>query len=461
MPKGIVKTPSDEKKWEKAKDIAAEQGKSKRWPLIMHIFKQMGGISKADDAHSNILVERALASQGKKTTIPQEAHEALHSWWHQNRDRLLSPKQKESIANIKSVKEKRSNISLVKRQEYFDEMSTALSALKNEISENLIKAEDKKSSNEWSQHPGHTPEELDKISKLVKEGYHPREAAHIISPATGGRGEPRDFMRALQSYIKPTQLSLKMHEQAKKIAQQWLDQYEQHVAEQAKPEINPILHATSKIKQAQQEHRVAYKDALDKFLTSDQVKNLDPSARRKAILDFEDDYEKQNPERSIEPHKFSSQSAIIEQAKEARKKYVEEAKHHIVHGGAPIESSGAEDEIETSAPMSARAISEHMGIGGSEDDDAPKISARQDPSMKFATAHKQFVESVLRPQVGSATQKQPPVEAAAQAPQAPATQTSAAPEKPKVVIRRAAKPDQHERMQRVDAAKMSLQTKKD
>lgn len=89
MPKGVVETPSQEKKWEKAKEIAAEQGKSKRWPLIMHIFKQMGGMSKADQDHQNVLVERALAAQGKKTTIPQEAHEALHSWWQSNKDRLL------------------------------------------------------------------------------------------------------------------------------------------------------------------------------------------------------------------------------------------------------------------------------------------------------------------------------------------------------------------------------------
>jgi hypothetical protein len=470
MPKGIVKTPEQEKKWEKAKETAAEQGKSKRWPLIMHIFKQMGGMSKADDEHKNILIERALESQGKKTAIPQEAHEALHSWWQQNRDRLLSPKQKEDIAQIKSVKEKRSKLKLAKGREYLDEMSIALSALKKELSEELLKAEEKTRSRRWAQSPDHTPEELYRIAKLVEEGYHPREAAHLISPTTGGRGEPTDFMRALESYVKPTQLSPKMHEHAKKVAQQWLDQYEQHLAEQAKPEINPILHATSKIKQAQQEHRTAYKDALDKFLASDQVKNLDSSARRKAILDFEDEYEKQNPERGIEPHKFSAQNVAIEQAKEARKKHIEDVKHHIVHGGAPLghptsEEAGeeasqeaGEEDVETSAPMSARAISEHMGIGGGEEDEGPKISAQMDPSMKFATQHKKFVESVLRPEVGEKAVKQP---APTEQQKAPVAETPApAEQKPKTIIRRMAKPDQLERMQRVDAAKMA-QAKKE
>ena len=460
MPKGIVKTPSDEKKWEKAKDIAAEQGKSKRWPLIMHIFKQMSGMSKADQDHQNVLVERALAAQGKKTAIPQEAHEALHSWWQSNKDRVLSPKQKESLAGIKSVKQKRSQIGLVKSA-YLDEMHNALSAIRQEIHEDLLKAEGK-SSGEWLQSEQHTPEELDKIAKLVKEGYHPREAAHMLSPSTGGRGEPKDFMRALQSYVKPTQLSPKMLEEARRVAQQWLEGYESHLGETAKPEINPIAHASSKLKAAHAEKTGDYHKAYTDFLSSDELKGKSPLERHKAVQAWKTAWKQENPEHEKSLAEVSGLGSKFKEAEDARKKYVEEAKHHIVHGGAPVEPSGAEEDVESSAPMSARAISEHMGIGGSEDDDAPKISTRQDPSMKFATANKQFIESVLRPQVGSAVQKQPPAEAAAPA-SSPSTPSSpaSAPQKPKVVIRRAAKPDQIERMQRVDAAKMALQTKKD
>lgn len=461
MPKGIVKTPSDEKKWEKAKEIAAEQGKSKRWPLIMHIFKQMTGMSKADQDHQNVLVERALAAQGKKTTIPQEAHEALHSWWQSNKDKVLSPKQKETLADIKSVKQRRSQIGLVKTA-YLDEMYKALNAVKQEIYDDLLKAE-AKSSSEWSQSEQHTPEELERIAKLVQEGYHPREAAHMLSPSTGGRGEPKDFMRALQSYVKPTQLSPKMLEEARRVAQQWLEGYESHLAETSKPEINPIAHASSKLKTAHAEKTGDYHKAYTDFLASDELKGKNPLERHKAVQAWKAKWKQENPEHEKSLTEVSGLGSKFKEAEEARKKYVEEAMHHIVHGGAPVESSGAEEEVETSAPMSARAISEHMGVGGSEEDDAPKISTKQDPSMKFATAHKQFVESVLRPQVGPAVQKQPPVETATPAPTAPtsAAQPAPAPEKPKVVIRRAAKPEQQDRMQRIDAAKMSLQTKKD
>jgi len=41
VPTNVVKTPADEKKWEKAKDLAAEAGKKDDWAYIMGIFKKM------------------------------------------------------------------------------------------------------------------------------------------------------------------------------------------------------------------------------------------------------------------------------------------------------------------------------------------------------------------------------------------------------------------------------------
>lgn len=445
MPKGIIKTPSQEKKWEKAKDIAAKQGKAKRWPLIMAIFRQMGGMSKADQDHQNVLVERALAAQGKKTTIPQEAHEALHAWWQSNKETALSPKQ--VLSDIKNVKDRRSKMPLVKSSSHLDEMILALNALKSEIDEKLFKA---KYSVDWEQHPGHSPEELKRIQKLVDEGYHPREAAHLISPATGGRGEPKDFMRALASRVAPTDLSPNMLQHARSVAQQWLDQYQQHVASRARPEINPVIHASSAVKAAHEAKTADYHKAYTDFLSSDELKGKSPIDRHKAVQAWKTKWKQENPEHEGALSGVSEVGSKFKEAEQARKKHIEEVKHHLVHGGAPVESETAESEVEHAAPMSARAISEHMGIGG-EEEDAPKISAKMDPSMKFATQHKKFVEEVLRPQV-----PHKPVTAAP-----PPEAQPKAPEKPKTVIRRVAKPDQLERMQNVDAAKMALKTKKE
>jgi len=41
MPANVAKSKSDEAKWDQAKEIAAKEGKSNKWPLIMHIYNNM------------------------------------------------------------------------------------------------------------------------------------------------------------------------------------------------------------------------------------------------------------------------------------------------------------------------------------------------------------------------------------------------------------------------------------
>lgn len=41
MPANVVKTEEDEKKWEKAKELASEQGHEEEWDYIMGIYKKM------------------------------------------------------------------------------------------------------------------------------------------------------------------------------------------------------------------------------------------------------------------------------------------------------------------------------------------------------------------------------------------------------------------------------------
>lgn len=50
MPVGVVKSPEDEKHWNKAKSLAAQQGRAKDWPYIMGIYQRMtgGGGDKAE-----------------------------------------------------------------------------------------------------------------------------------------------------------------------------------------------------------------------------------------------------------------------------------------------------------------------------------------------------------------------------------------------------------------------------
>lgn len=50
MPSNVVKNPEDEKKWNRAKAKAAEEGHAKDWPYIMSIFESMKGEKKMNKA---------------------------------------------------------------------------------------------------------------------------------------------------------------------------------------------------------------------------------------------------------------------------------------------------------------------------------------------------------------------------------------------------------------------------
>ena len=47
MPVNVVKTPEDEKKWNRAKARAAEEGHSEDWAYVMSIYQSMKGNKKS------------------------------------------------------------------------------------------------------------------------------------------------------------------------------------------------------------------------------------------------------------------------------------------------------------------------------------------------------------------------------------------------------------------------------
>jgi hypothetical protein len=449
MPKGVVETQAQEKKWERAKDIAEKQGKGKRWPLIMHIFKELGGMSKVEGEDRNVLIERALERQGKKTVMPDEVHQVLHSWWNDNNAKKLTHEQHQALADIKTAKNKpKPNLKLAKARE-LEGLYGALSALRQVIAEDLRKDSKKSSSREWEMSKNHTPQEMAEMNKLIQEGYHPREAAHLVSKGLGGRGEPRDFMRALTSGVKPTMMSDKMMGEMRDVARQWLDNYHTKTAKYLEPEKNPIKHASAQMKAAHQGRSAKFDKEFSDFLASDELKGKSPMERHKAVQAWKTDWRSKNPEHDASIVDVNQAGKQFKESEAARRQHVDEIKAHLVHGGMPVESASGE-EFE-SAPMTGRAVAEHMGLKQDEEG-GMQYATTKDPAMQFAGAHKKFIESQLAPQVRA---KQ-----AQQAPAAPVAVSAepkpAAPAEPaKAVIRRRASPEQVERMSRIDAAKMA------
>ena len=68
MPTNVVKTKADEEKWQKAKDLAAEQGKKDNYAYIMGIYKKMNP-GQFKDAHP---LARRVASRYLLSIVPQE-----------------------------------------------------------------------------------------------------------------------------------------------------------------------------------------------------------------------------------------------------------------------------------------------------------------------------------------------------------------------------------------------------
>jgi hypothetical protein len=97
---------------------------------LTHVNNKYGGVKKleasghklvpakvdpiAKDEDKNVKIENALASQGKKTTIPHETHEALGEWWKQNKSTALTPDQHAKLKNIQDVKARRASMKVVK-----------------------------------------------------------------------------------------------------------------------------------------------------------------------------------------------------------------------------------------------------------------------------------------------------------------------------------------------------------
>jgi hypothetical protein len=60
MPVGVVKSPEDERHWNKAKTLAAKQGRAKDWAYIMGIYQKMNG--KSMDAAEKCLAKSTTAA---------------------------------------------------------------------------------------------------------------------------------------------------------------------------------------------------------------------------------------------------------------------------------------------------------------------------------------------------------------------------------------------------------------
>ncbi len=345
MPKGVVKTPADEKKWSKAKSIVKEQHGEMRWPLVMHIFQQMskaepnlkvvqGGAKDDENLSREAKIERALNAQGRKTQLPQEVHEHLHAWWSSNKDKVLTPEQQSRLKAIKETKARQSSIRVVKSKEEIDNLQKSLVFLKDVIDEVLIKATSltgKRGSRSttWTPNRQYSPQENSAVKKWTDAGYYPIEGAHFSGVEKIGRGH-----NAAHPLSEP------MLAAVKDMAGRKLKDLEHQRGLHANPEHNPHLHAESHLKELHSQKSTAkdFESALKDHIASGKLEGLDDFDRDMAISDFRDQWHKNNLETKKQQSAdlASQHSQLVAGAQEARGKNLYQQRKEMLMGGVSL-----------------------------------------------------------------------------------------------------------------------------
>jgi len=307
MPTNVVKTKVQEKKWDKAKAAAAKQGKGERWPLVMSIFKQMGGLEK-DDADRNAKIEAALAAQGRKTTMPQEAHEALHSWWQTKGKASLTPEQQQRLEEIKAPKARRASFRVVKSKQELDDLKKSLEYLKEAVVSDLFKA--KMERKEWSPSRAYSDKDHAAMKPHLDAGHSLQEAAHMAGVERTAQNHPH----------KIPELSPTMRDKAKAAAMDWIGKVKQREASEAKPELNPEKYRAGKaaeIHSTSKDVAKNYAQALKEHKSS--IAHLSPEEQVASIQKFKADFHSAPAAVLAHSDAAKAHADIATQARDARR----------------------------------------------------------------------------------------------------------------------------------------------
>jgi len=345
MPVGVIKTKADHKKWKKAKKIVEEQHGEIRWPLVMHIYQQMAKDDEPKD--KNVLIERALDKQGRKVVIPQEVHDVLKPMWERDKDKLLTPEQKQKLESIKQAKQRRSEFKIVKSAEELNYVESSLKKIKQELDVFFILEKDEKSgSGGWKPPSGFDPKTHPDTSALMLiHGLNPREASFMSGAHTSN-----EYSRG--RYFRPTPLSEGMLEHAKRVAKQKFEEHEQKRRETADPAQNPDLFLQHNAQSVHKGFNGNFQDDLKNFKESDEFKNLSQSDRPGRIMQWKADWQKQNLENQKQSAAKAAglHSELADHANTERAKKLIEQRENILRGGEGVSDSSFSDKVKRDTP---------------------------------------------------------------------------------------------------------------
>lgn len=246
---------------------------------------------------------------------------------------------------------------------------------------------------EWAPKDKYEDNHQSAIDKYVNDGYSPREAERLA----GASDSPNDFQSALKHKIKPSQPSKKMLERMKGLAGDWLRNAERKIGESADAKKNPIKHASSKALNAHENAHNDFNASYNKFLSSDDVKDLRGRARTNAIREFKKQYNNDNPTHRENVIQAANAGKEYDLAMNQRKKHLEEGKQSILDAGKSGGEMSTVGEYSNGASgdtnnMTAQGAAQMAG--GAQEEGGYTSGTVKDPAMHFAESNPEYVKSL-------------------------------------------------------------------
>jgi len=207
----------------------------------------------------------------------------------------------------------------------------------------------------------------------------------------------------------------KMMGHLKGMAKEWLESARSSDLANADEMKNPMKYASGQMEQAHKEGTAEYHDAYTDFLSSDEVKNLSPRERHKAVQGWKDNWKQENPHYETNLANVSrAQGKFADAAKNIEQKG-KEIGEHIARGG-----------VGEAPAMTDQEAMQHLG-GAKNEEGMTTGTIIKDPLAAFAAKNPKYAKMLSNDQmdrikrVDSATAQQGKVRIrkAGEAPKAP------------------------------------------
>jgi hypothetical protein len=238
---------------------------------------------------------------------------------------------------------------------------------------------------DWEPQAEYSPEQQSAIDKHMANGYSHREAERMA----GAHKSTMDLVSAMRSGVAPSMMSDKMMGDLKPLAKLWLEEADKQDKLKADPESNTVKRHTGKLMEAYDKHAGDYNKAYNEFLASDKLKDKDGKPlkgkdRHTAVQNWKTEWKQQNPQHGEGMQNISEVQQQYAYNQNKAKESVEDKMKHIYSGGQsmPTEMSDAE-------------AMQHLGGGKTEEGYQGTII--QDPSASFAARNPQLL-AALKPE---------------------------------------------------------------